>query len=535
MSPKWTATHIARQDGRTAIVTGANSGIGLEAARELARAGARVVLACRNLDKGRRALLDIQNTVPGANIEIAPLDLGSLTSIREFADRFSTQNNSLDLLVNNAGVMAPPRQLTSDGFELQIGTNHLGHFALTAQLISLMADRPDARVVNVSSGAHRGGRIAFDDLHGERSYGRWRMYGQSKLANLLFTFELDRRLRAASSTIRSMAGHPGYAATNLQFAVSPPHEAFFMSIGNRILAQSAAQGALPTLYAATHPDLESGAYVGPDGMFEMRGNPKLVDSSVASRDEAAAKQLWDISEELTSVRFSFTANNAPAAEATPRPPQAATAPQQAAVTVSSEPPVNLKITYPTDAEGNRRFHMPEEARTAVLDFIHDTAAKSPAKIAAIVQAGHDAVLRSIAGLTDAQAQHKPSADDWSVLETMGHIVTVKRVMAALAASLATGELPPGFGPQFEEERAQDGFIAATFTTVAEARDAADAAHRDLLAVIEKVDDANTDVRFKHFFFGAMNAREWCCFQRIHDGDHAPQIAKIIASAGFPAT
>ena len=268
-------------------------------------------------------------------------------------------------------------------------------------------------------------------------------------------------------------------------------------------------------------------------MFEMRGNPKLVDSSVASRDEAAAKQLWDISEELTGVRFSFTVNGAPAAGTPPGSPQPPTIPKPSAVNRSSEAPVDFKITYSTDSDGNRKFHMSEEARTAVLDFIHDTAAKSPTEIAAIVQAGHDAVLRNIAGLTDAQAQHKPSAEDWSVLETMGHIVTVKRVMATLAASMAAGALPPGFGPQFEEERAQDGFIAATFTTVAEARDAADAAHRDLLAVIEKVDDANTEVRFKHFFFGALNAREWCCFQRIHDGDHGPQLAKIIASPGFP--
>jgi NAD(P)-dependent dehydrogenase (short-subunit alcohol dehydrogenase family) len=234
---------------------------------------------------------------------VASLDLGSLASVREFADRFAAGNSKLDMLINNAGVMAPPRRLTSDGFELQFGTNHLGHFALTGRLFGLISANPGARVVNVSSGAHRGGRIAFDDLQGERNYGRWSAYGQSKLANLLFTFELDRRLRASGTPAVTVAAHPGYAATNLQTAVAPTHEAMLMSFGNLVLAQSADMGALPTLYAATHQEVEGGAYIGPGGLFEMRGYPKPVDCSAAARDEEAARRLWAVSEELTGVKF----------------------------------------------------------------------------------------------------------------------------------------------------------------------------------------------------------------------------------------
>ncbi len=314
MANRWTANDIPRQDGRTAIVTGANSGIGLVAARELARAGARVVLACRNASKGAEAVSGITAAVPAAQVELASLDLGSLDSIRAFGERFSAANDSLDLLVNNAGVMAAPRTLTVDGFELQFGTNHLGHFALTAHLMPLLAGREGARVVSVSSGAHRTGRMKFDDLHGERSYGRWSAYGQSKLANLLFTFELDRRLRGSDSPARAMAAHPGYAATNLQFAAVPHYEAMAMSVGNAIFAQSAEMGALPTLYAATHTDLEGGSYVGPDGMFEMRGHPQLVATSEAARDESAAARLWEVSEELTAVRFAFDGVSAGAAQ-----------------------------------------------------------------------------------------------------------------------------------------------------------------------------------------------------------------------------
>jgi NAD(P)-dependent dehydrogenase (short-subunit alcohol dehydrogenase family) len=301
MGTKWTAADVPRQDGRTAIVTGANSGIGLEAARELARAGAAVTLACRNADKGEAARRDITATAPDARVEVAALDLGSLASVREFAERFASAHDAIDLLINNAGVMAPPRQVTSDGFELQFGTNHLGHFALTARLLPLIQDRDGARIVNVSSTAHRTGRINFDDLQGERSYARWGAYGQSKLANLLFTFELDRRLRAAASPVKSVAAHPGYAATNLQTTGPTGLQAFVMQIGNAILAQSAAMGALPTLYAATHPDVQGGMYFGPDGMFEGRGYPKLVQATERAHDEAAARRLWQVSEELSGT------------------------------------------------------------------------------------------------------------------------------------------------------------------------------------------------------------------------------------------
>lgn len=229
--------------------------------------------------------------------------LAAWLSVRDFAERFSTSHEKLDLLINNAGVMAPPRQLTSDGFELQFGTNHLGHFALTGRLFGLINTTQGARVVNVSSGAHRTGRIAFDDLQGERSYGRWSAYGQSKLANLLFTFELDRRLRASGSQAIAVAAHPGYAATNLQTAAVPKYEAMVMPFSNAVLAQSAEKGALPTLYAATCPDLEGGSYIGPNGLFEMRGYPRLVDCSLASRDETDARKLWEVSEELTGVHF----------------------------------------------------------------------------------------------------------------------------------------------------------------------------------------------------------------------------------------
>jgi len=306
---KWTAADIPDQHGRTAVVTGANSGIGFVAARELTRAGARVVLAVRNAQKGAEAASTIQTAVPSAEIEVGSLDLSSLASVRGFAEWVAREHEGLDLLINNAGVMAAsPRQKTADGFELQFGTNHLGHFALTGLLLDRMAGRDDARVVTVSSGAHRMGRIKFDDLQSERSYGRWRAYGQSKLSNLLFAFELDRRLRAAGSTVRSLAAHPGYAATNLQFAAAPRLDRMVMAVGNRLMAQSAEMGALPLLYAATYPGLEGGTYVGPDSFFEQRGHPKPVGTSPAARGEEAARRLWAMSEELTGLQFRITSD-----------------------------------------------------------------------------------------------------------------------------------------------------------------------------------------------------------------------------------
>jgi NAD(P)-dependent dehydrogenase (short-subunit alcohol dehydrogenase family) len=289
------------------VVTGANSGLGLVTARELARAGARVVLACRNVGKGEAALREIEAAAPGAPLELEELDLASLDSVRAFAERFRSSHDSLDLLINNAGVMAPPRGRTADGFELQFGTNHLGHFALTGQLIGAMEGGEDARVVTLSSVAHRTGRIAFDNLAGDRRYFRWRAYGQSKLANLLFALELERRLSAAGSTIKSMAAHPGYAATNLQFAAPPLVDRLVMRVGNAVIAQSEDMGALPVLYAATEPGLPGGTYAGPDGLAEQRGHPQVVSPNRAARDEDVARRLWDVSEEMTGVHFELGA------------------------------------------------------------------------------------------------------------------------------------------------------------------------------------------------------------------------------------
>jgi NAD(P)-dependent dehydrogenase (short-subunit alcohol dehydrogenase family) len=301
MAAGWTAKDIPDQSGRTAAVTGANSGLGLVAARELARAGARVVLACRNLDKGHAAVDEIRAAVPEAQLQLEELDLASLASVRGFADRFRATHDGLDLLINNAGIMAPPRRRTADGFELQFGTNHLGHFALTTALLDKLEGREDARVVTLSSTAHKMGRINFDNLGGDRHYFRWNAYGQSKLANLLFALELDRRLRAAGSTVKSLAAHPGYAATNLQSAGPPLVDRLVMKVGNALVAQSDEMGALPILYAATEPGLEGGTYVGPDSFREQRGHPTIVQPNARARDPETARRLWDVSERLTAV------------------------------------------------------------------------------------------------------------------------------------------------------------------------------------------------------------------------------------------
>jgi NAD(P)-dependent dehydrogenase (short-subunit alcohol dehydrogenase family) len=299
----WDVEDIPDQTGRTAVVTGANSGLGLVTARELARHGALVVMACRNLDKGRAAQAEVAATTSGPKPELQSLDLASLASVRSFADRVATAHGGIDLLINNAGVMAPPRRHTADGFELQFGTNHLGHFALTNLLLPRMEGREDARVVTLSSNAHKTvRRIAFDNLNGDRRYFRWNAYGQSKLANLMFALELDRRLRAAGSSVKSLAAHPGYSATNLQEAAAPLVDRLVMKVSTAVIAQSGEMGALPVLYAATQPGLEGGTYVGPDGLGEQRGHPKIVSPNGTARDEAAAQRLWQVSEELTGVR-----------------------------------------------------------------------------------------------------------------------------------------------------------------------------------------------------------------------------------------
>jgi NAD(P)-dependent dehydrogenase (short-subunit alcohol dehydrogenase family) len=307
MGDKWTAERIPDQSGRVALVTGANSGLGLAAGRELAKAGAHVVVACRNTTKGRAAVEEIREAAPRADPELEALDLADLASIGAFAERFATTHDALDLLILNAGVMAPPRRETKDGFELQFGTNHLGHFALAGLLFPLLEGRDDARVVTVASIAHRTGRINFDDLQGERRYFRWAAYGQAKLANLIFAVELDRRLRAAGSTVKSLAAHPGYAATNLQTAVASWYERPFMLAGNLLFAQSGEMGALPILYAATEPGVEGGMYFGPDGIAEARGHPQVVGMTGAARDEETARRLWEVSEELTGVEFAVGA------------------------------------------------------------------------------------------------------------------------------------------------------------------------------------------------------------------------------------
>ncbi len=277
--------------GRTAIVTGANSGIGRAAASALAGAGARVVLAVRSTEKGQ----DAAATMPGET-EVRPLDLASLASIREFS---SSWEGEIDLLINNAGVMVPPLSQTAEGFELQFGTNHLGHFALT----NLLLEHVGGRVVTVSSAAHRVGRIDFEDLNWERKpYRAWRAYGQSKLANLLFTAELQRRLTEAGSDVLAMAAHPGYAATNLQFHSGKRLQDLVSHVGNRLLGQSQEGGALPTLYAAT-AEIPGDSFAGPGGFMEQRGPAKLVGRSSAAQDMDAARRLWEISEELTGTRF----------------------------------------------------------------------------------------------------------------------------------------------------------------------------------------------------------------------------------------
>jgi NAD(P)-dependent dehydrogenase (short-subunit alcohol dehydrogenase family) len=300
---KWTAAQIPDQSGRLAVVTGANSGLGLATARELGRVGARTVLACRDVARGEQARREIEERAPNTEVDLLELDLASLDSVRAFSERLHSEYDGVDLLVNNAGVMATPRRHTADGFELQFGTNHLGHFALTGLVIDMLQGRDDARVVTVSSNAHRYGRIAFDNLGGERRYFRWRAYGQSKLANLLFALELDRQLRAAGSAIKSVAAHPGYAATNLQHTGPPGIDELLMLVSNKVVAQSDEMGALPILYAATEPGIEGGTYVGPDGIAEQRGHPTTVSPNAAARDEETARRLWEVSEEMTGVRF----------------------------------------------------------------------------------------------------------------------------------------------------------------------------------------------------------------------------------------
>lgn len=295
---KWTTSDIPDQTGKIIVITGANSGIGYEAARALAAKGAHVVVAGRNPQKCEEAAMNIRTASPDCDLEVILIDLANLDSIHAFAAAFKARHQRLDVLINNAGVMALPKRIeTADGFEMQFGTNHLGHFALTGLLLDRLLATPNSRVVNVSSNAHKLGSIDFGNLNAEQSYSRWRVYGASKLANLLFTNELQRRFSSKGYSALSAAVHPGYAATNLQESIG------LFKYLNVILAQSAAMGALPTLYAATAADVNGGDYIGPDSFFEQRGHPVKVKANDQAHDQATARKLWEVSEELTGVKY----------------------------------------------------------------------------------------------------------------------------------------------------------------------------------------------------------------------------------------
>jgi NAD(P)-dependent dehydrogenase (short-subunit alcohol dehydrogenase family) len=295
---KWTANDIPALAGKTAVVTGANSGLGYETSLELARHGAHVVLSCRDEARGTEALQRLRTELPQVSAELSLLDLADLASVRKFAEAYAGERDHLDILVDNAGVMAlAERRLTADGFEMQFGTNHLGHFALTGLLLPQLLARPGGRVVAVTSFGHKIGRVNFDDLQAERKYRKWLAYGQSKLANLLFIFELDRRARAAGSGLIAAVAHPGYADTNLQAGTSFSWSNF--------MAQSAGDGALPTLYAAAAPDVQGGEFFGPSGFMQQRGAPKRVKAAGKAYDTDVARRLWEVSEQLTGVTYQF--------------------------------------------------------------------------------------------------------------------------------------------------------------------------------------------------------------------------------------
>ena len=304
---KWNSNDIPDQTGRISLVTGANSGLGFHTAMDLAAKGSRVLMACRSEARGERAAAAIRQMLPQAQLEVTELDLADLESIRRCAETLRNDLNRLNILINNAGVMAIPRRETAQGFERQFGVNHLGHFALTGALLPLLLETPGSRIVNVSSMAHRSGGMDFSDLHGKRKYTRFGAYSQSKLANLLFTLELHRRLERKGADTISVAAHPGWAATNLQFAGPRDRgssiEMLMMRALNSLLAQSAQQGALPQLYAATAPDVRGGDFFGPDGWMEMRGHPCKVTAKETAYDEDSARQLWQVSFELTGEMY----------------------------------------------------------------------------------------------------------------------------------------------------------------------------------------------------------------------------------------
>ena len=307
MAEKWDASNIPDQSGRTALVTGANSGIGFQAARELARAGATVVLGCRNQARGAAALERIRSEMPNAEVELLELDLSDLSSVEAAAEKINARPAPIEMLINNAGVMATPKGTTADGFELQIGTNHLGHFALNGRIIGKVLAADGGRIVSIASNAHKLGRINFDDLMMTgRRYSAWGQYNNSKLANMLYAFELDRRLRQAGVEAKSVGAHPGFSVTNLGFGVrAGPFELLkkpLVQIAN-IPGQSDEMGALPTLFAAVEQGVEGGDYVGPSGFGEFRGHPQKVSPAGRALKADDWRRLWAISEQLTGVRF----------------------------------------------------------------------------------------------------------------------------------------------------------------------------------------------------------------------------------------
>jgi NAD(P)-dependent dehydrogenase (short-subunit alcohol dehydrogenase family) len=295
----WLADHISSQVGRIFVVTGANSGLGLETARALGAVGATVIMTARDMAKGEEALAELQTEQPEARFYLRHLDLADLDSVRAFADEI----DHVDVLINNAGVMMPPRETTAQGYELQFGVNHLAHFALTILLFNSLLQSEDPRVVTVSSGLHKRGRIHFEDLHGEQNYSRTGYYAQSKLANVVFALELHRRLRSNSIAMRSVLAHPGYTATNLQSAGPTGVGKLLMKVTNRVMAQDVAMGALPQIYAATGADVEGGQFYGPDGRNESKGYPTLVEPLDEARDRELGRRLWDTSQELTGVHI----------------------------------------------------------------------------------------------------------------------------------------------------------------------------------------------------------------------------------------
>jgi len=307
---RWTADDISSQAGRTFIVTGAYSGLGYVTTRELARHGAHVIMTARDQTKGERAIEQLRAGQPDASLELRRLDLSDLESVKAFAQGIIADGVPVDVLINNAGIMMPPRSLTKQGFELQFGTNHLGHFALTGLLLDRLRAGRDPRVVTVSSTAHKSGFIHFDDLTGERRYARWAFYGQSKFANAVFGLELDRRLRASGVPVKSILAHPGYSATNLQTSGPTGVLNLMMRVSNRLIAQDVEIGVLSQLYAATDPKVEGGQFIGPDGLAESWGYPTIVQPIDAARVPETARRLWQISEELTGVRFGLVGASA---------------------------------------------------------------------------------------------------------------------------------------------------------------------------------------------------------------------------------